>query len=405
MTSRDIIKLGINITKMKKNKIKVNLVHKILIIPSMLIISVVVCGSSLSYADSIQQQIDSLNAQNSQVQNSVNDLQLQSASYQDAINKVQAQISAIQAAISANETKQTQVQAQVIQAQNDLNYQKQVLGELIKTMYVSGQMTTVEMLATSRDLSSFVDAETYRSAVQSKIQNTLQEISIMEAQLKDQKAQIEQLLGVQRGQQTLMANDETQQSNLLTMNQDQQAQYNQQISNNKSKLNALVAEQIRINAQNSRSVYVAPSGGMGGFCDNGSGNGGYPMDWCNSAQDTIPTIPYSNDPINRECTSFAYWHFTSIEGYTDLNVQGNAKDWAYTANRPTDNTPAKGAMGVSTAGPYGHVMIILATEGQGYPGYSGTVPTGEVLTMSMNYDYAGHFHYDLRNASSLYYIH
>jgi hypothetical protein len=127
------------------------------------------------------------------------------------------------------------------------------------------------------------------------------------------------------------------------------------------------------------------------------------MVWCNAPQDSIPTIPYSSDPINRECTSFAYWYFTSVEGRS-LHVTGDAKDWAFTANRPVDQTPEVGSIGISTAGAFGHAMIILATPGQNYPGY-GAVPSGYVLTMSMNYDYYGHFHYDLRSTGSLYYIH
>ena len=128
------------------------------------------------------------------------------------------------------------------------------------------------------------------------------------------------------------------------------------------------------------------------------------MFWCDAEQDTIPTIDYApGSKINRECTSFAYWYFTSVEGHSDLHVSGDAKQWAYTANRPTDNTPEVGSIGVSTAGAFGHVMIILALSGQTYHGF--TVAPGYVLTMSMNYDYAGHFHVDQRAASSLYYIH
>src|SRR5580700_12286879 len=58
-------------------------------------------------AQSIQQQINSLQTQNDQNESSVNALQLQATSYQDAINQLQTQISAIQGAIAASQAQQT----------------------------------------------------------------------------------------------------------------------------------------------------------------------------------------------------------------------------------------------------------------------------------------------------------
>ncbi len=200
-----------------------------------------------------------------------------------------------------------------------------------------------------------------------------------------------------------MSSDRSEQNQLLGMNQNQQSNYNHQIAANERKISALEAQQAAINASDSTQINIPPSSsGAGGACDVGYGNGGYPIKWCSAPQDTIPTIPYSGDPINRECTSFAYWYFNSVEG-KPLHVYGNAKDWAYTADRPVDQTPSVGAIGVKTAGPFGHVVIVVAKAGQSYGGI--TVPSGDVLTMSMNYDYQGHFHYSEYAVGSLYYIH
>lgn len=131
--------------------------------------------------------------------------------------------------------------------------------------------------------------------------------------------------------------------------------------------------------------------GVGGACDDGSGNGGYPMSWCNAPMDTYATLPYNNDPINRECTSYAYWYFTSIEGHTDFQAWGNAKYWASSSNYPTRTVPTVGAIAVETTGTYGHVAIVQALSGQKYAGQ--IVPSGYVLVSEMNYDWHGHFRY------------
>ena len=135
---------------------------------------------------------------------------------------------------------------------------------------------------------------------------------------------------------------------------------------------------------------VKPTG-SGGVCDNGAGNGGYPMDWCDAPMDTVRTVSYSSDRINRECTSYAYWYFTTVEGHSDFHVTGNANRWASTSNIPTHGAPAVGAIAVETAGAYGHVAIVQALPGQTHDG--NLVPVGYVLVSEMNYDWHCHFRY------------
>ena len=410
MTIHAIIASGISkIKTMKKPSRRLpNLFARLKTAPVLAAVILLVAGGAsitIVHAASIQQQIDSLSAQNNKAQSSVSDLQLQASSYQDAIKKLQGEISAIQGAINASEAKQAELKAQIDANQVKLDQQKKVLGEDLKAMYVGGSMSTVEMLATSKNLSDFVDAETYDSAVQGKIQSTLDEITKLQNQLEAQQEQVQQLLDSQNQQQDRLASDQNEQQQLLSMNQNQQNQYNNQIVANEKKITSLEAEQAAINAASTQAVNVLPaSGGSGGACENpdNHANGGYPMGWCDATQDSIPTIPYSSDPINRECTSFAYWYFTSMEGKS-LHVTGNAKDWVYTSSRPVTQTPHRGDIGVKTEGPFGHVVIVLALSGEDYNGY--TVPSGEVLTMSMNYDYNGHFHTSTYSSSSLQYIH
>lgn len=131
--------------------------------------------------------------------------------------------------------------------------------------------------------------------------------------------------------------------------------------------------------------------GSGGACDNGGGNGGYPMEWCDARIDTLQAKAGSTSRINRECTSYAYWYFTEILGHTDFQVWGNANRWARTSNYPTHKEPAVDSIAVETAGAYGHVAIVHALPGQVYEGK--VVPDGYVLVSEMNYDWHGHFRY------------
>lgn len=357
----------------------------------MLIVSIFVLGATpFVYADTLQQQINNLSAQNSQKQQSVNDLQLQAGSYQDAISKLQAQISAIESALQASQAQQAQLQTQITADQQEIATKKASLSADIKSMYIDGQMTTIEQLATSKNLSDYVDKEQYRTSVQNQLNAKIKEIADLQAQLQTQKQQVDQLVGTQKQQQSQLDADKQQQANLLGYNEAQQGDYNQQIKSNNTKISALQAEQARINAASSRTVAgIGPSGGSGGACDNGHGNGGYPMAWCNAGLDDVTT---SGGFPSRECTSFAYWYFTSVEGKS-LYVNGNAKDWVYTSNRPVTRTPHVGDIFINTAGAFGHVGIVASIDG------------GSVRTISMNDDFYGHFYNNREySISSLYYI-
>jgi peptidoglycan hydrolase CwlO-like protein len=349
-------------------------------------------ATPLAYASNLQQQIDHLSAENSHKQQNVDDLQLQAGSYQDAINKLQGQIGAIEGALSASTAEQANLQRQIEADKQEIKVKKASLADDVKTMYVDGQMSTIEELASSKNLSDYVDKEEYRTTVQNQLNAKIKEVADLQAKLESQKQEIDQLVATQQQQQAKLDSDKQQQANLLGYNQSQQSAYNAQIKSNNRKINALQAEQARINAASSRTDggYYGPSGGSGGACDNGHGNGGYPMSWCNAGQDSVVT---AGGFPNRECTSFAYWYFTSMEGKS-LSVSGNAKDWIYTSSRPVTHTPHVGDIFVHTAGAFGHVGIVVGVSG------------GWVQTISMNDDYYGHY-YNNREypISSLYYIH
>jgi peptidoglycan hydrolase CwlO-like protein len=377
------------------------------------------------HADVYQQQITELDNANTSAQDALSGLQSTASSYQQAIADLQTQISAIEGSIATNQAAENADNAQIASDQAQVTQNKAILADDLKTMYVSGQMSTIEELATSKNLSDYVDSEKYRSLVQDKVTSLLQTIQGLEAQAQQQKDQVETLLSTEQSQQAQVAADEAQQSQLLGANQSQQDQYNQQISSNNSQISKLRSEQAAANASVAKSVKVSvsASSGSGGACDIGSGNGGYPAAWCDAAQDAITD---SNGFPNRECTSFAYWYFTTQEGQSSFRVSGNAGWWWETSNYAVSTYPdvKVGALGIEPSsslnapvpslhgGYYGHVMVVLALPGTTYNGSfphtsaaaGTTVPATDVLVMSMNEDEEGHFMYNLWPADDLMYI-
>lgn len=333
------------------------------------------CSSS---AD-CQQQIDNLNAQNSQVQQTVNTLQAQASSYQDAINILGEQINQIQQQIVTSQNQEDQLNAQIIQAQADLDQQKKTLGEDIKAMYLEGKISTLEMLASSNNISDFVNKQTYRNSVQNKVKDTVDKIAALKLQLQQQQAQVEQLLKTQQVQRDQLASDENQQQQLLSYNEGQQSAYNQQIQTNKSALSQLYAKQA--------AIIAASFGGSGIHY---GGTGGYPYDGAVCLNASGDCGPYANSPYNwgingypydeagwqyRNCTSYVFWRLAQTTGITLTwnyfptvlhnggGIGSSLPDFRNLGYR-VDHDPTGGAvLAVNTAGSFGHIMYVEDSSG------------------------------------------
>ena len=99
------------------------------------------------------------------------------------------------------------------------------------------------------------------------------------------------------------------------------------------------------------SVY-AYSGGNGSIARGDD----YPAHYKNGSQEIDKWRMYS-----RQCTSFAAFRLSNVNGFEIPAAYGNANEWGYRARREgyrVDNTPAVGSIAWSTAGIYGHVAWV-----------------------------------------------
>jgi peptidoglycan DL-endopeptidase CwlO len=321
-------------------------------------------------ADTFQDQINALNAKNSDARAVVNSLQATAASYQDAIDQLQGQINGLQGSIDANKAQQAALQQQIVDAQAQIDVQKAFLASNVKSMYVDGTPTTLEMLATSKDLSDFVDKQEYRTAVQNKLQDTLKKIAELQKELQAKKTQVEQLLAEQTEQQNRLASTQSQQYAMLHYNEKEQADFNAQIKANSTEIMRLRAAQAAANKTLG-----------GGVIAGDPGHGGYPARWDNVAQDSVVD---SWGMYNRECVSYTAWKVYSTYGHMPYwGGVGNANQWpgnARAAGIPTSSTPRAGTVAIWNVGVYGHAMWVEAVNAD-----------GSLWISQYNYDYTGHY--------------
>jgi len=317
-------------------------------------------------ADSYQDQIDSLSAENSRSQAAIASLRGQATSYQDVIASLQSQINTLQTSINANQAQQASLQQQITDDQNQIVLEKSFLASSVKSMYVDGIPTTLEVLATSKNLSDFIDKQAYRQVVQSKLQDTLAKIAALQKELQSQKQQVDNLLSQLQTQQSQLDSDRSQQQALLSYNENQQSTYLSQVRANNSQIAQIQA---------ARAAAIAKISGTGGQSAVGSPvkyknfttsyslcGGGYSYCW--AGYDQIVSDPWGLGYAH-ECVHYAA-DWLARHGYTVPHFaggDGNANDWAKYGT--VVSTPRVGDVAYMPIAPVGHVGIVTGINGDG----------------------------------------
>lgn len=328
--------------------------------------------NGLVHADQFDQQIQALQDQNATDYQSSQQFGTQVSNYQDQVNQLAAQIGGLQQSIVAAQQQSDALQAEIDQKQADLDQQKKVLGEDIKAMYLEGQTSTLEILASSNNLSDFVNKEVDRSAVQNKVKASVDQINTLKIQLQQKQQQLQESIKSQQAQQAQLQGDENQQSQLLAYSEEQKATLDQQIQANNASIVSLRAQQF---AANHRLL----SGGGVSIVYSGACGGGYPADALNSASFHWGcNYPQDNTfdnwgMYNRECVSYTAWKVYQAYGYMPYwGGVGNADQWPGDADAygiPRGSTPKVGSVAIGTNpyyfGSVGHAMWVEAVNGDG----------------------------------------
>lgn len=307
------------------------------------VLTAVISGSLVfgtAYADQYDQQIKQLQSQNSQLQQQSQALTNEATSYQAAIDNLASQISTLEVQIKAN-----QIEAKKLQAQ--INHEKDVLGQNIRAMYLEGQISTFEVLASSNDLSKAVDKEQYRNEVKDKVAKSLDTINKL-------KKKLDNVIASQKAAQARLDAQRAEQARLLALNQAQRAQLDAKLRNNSSQISKLRSEQAAVN------------GRLFGFgVRYVSDPTGYP--WANVGFPNTLSDPWGM--YKRQCVSYTAWRVAnSGRNMPYWGGVGNANQWddnARAAGISVNGSPRVGDVAISNAGTYGHAMYVEAVYGDG----------------------------------------
>lgn len=333
-------------------------------------------------ADVYDEKINKLKRENAQTQSQRDDLRNDARTLEEKIASLRTEIASIEGQIRENQAKDQQLKQEIAKHEAELAKERVVLGKSVKEMYVENDMSTLEMLASSKNLSEFLDREQYRTSVQNEISEVMSRIEAIKDKLDKQKVAVEKLLKDQKSMRDSLATKRNENNRLLALNQSQQAEYNRNISSNNTRIAELQRQQAIENARYNVGTVSY------------SGSGSYP--WAN--------VPYpSSDPdpwgmYKRECVSYTAWKVSNSGRHMPYwGGRGNAKLWddnARAAGIPVDYNPRVGDVAISNSGTYGHAMYVEKVHGD-----------GTITVSQYNASWDGRYSEVRRSAANLSFIH
>ena len=303
----------------------------------------------------------------------------QAATLQSAIAQLANQKAVIQTQIDISQNEYDKLVIQIADTEQKIKDNQDALGTTIANMYVDGNITPIEMLASSKNISDYLDKQEYQSSVRDQLSSTITRVKDLKTQLDKQQTDVGKILADQKAQRDTLVAKENEQQSLLDRTQGQEATYQQMIGSNQSAIAEAKATQAIINAR---------INGSGGFTLVDSGSlVDYPWNSSNCPMWGYLSTGGSDDNGGdghgygcRQCASYVAWRFAKETGL--YPSWGNAVDFTAHAVAAgfTEGAPQAGSIAVMDPGKagqsYGHVAWVEAVDGD-----------GKMLISQYNYDY------------------
>lgn len=319
-------------------------------------------------ADKYDEQINAIKLQIADYDNRRNDLRAQADNLQNKIADLQLQQQQIQAQINLTTAERNSLQQKIAELEAKIKRQATALSESLKTQYLNGEMSALDILMNSHSISDYVDRQTQQKVVSDNIKKSVDSIKSMKIDLEKKKKRTEVLLASQQDQKAALGASRQEQQTLLDQTKGQDAAYqaltkqsNDRIAQLKQQQAAEIAARMRAKGGNRLKTAAGTACG-----------GGYPDRWCHAPKDSMVD---SYGMYSRECVSYAAFKVASTYGWPSYWTRGgnDAKNWLGRARGygiPTGSTPKPGAVAVMRNGTYGHVAWVESVNSDGTFNYS-----------------------------------
>ncbi|MGO3701645.1 MAG: CHAP domain-containing protein [Candidatus Saccharimonadales bacterium] len=319
-------------------------------------------------------------------------------SYQAELAQLESQARSLQKQISDSEKRRDKLEKDIKANEKKVVTNKSALGDTIVDLQMDSETSTLEMVASSRNLSDFVDRQSQQTAIQNKLNDTINEINRLKEELAKQQKAVEQEIQNQKAQRQQLAAKEAEKASLVKETRGQEGKYREKAKKNNDKVNQLQAAQAEENRRAAMAAMAAANQGGGGGAvsipSGSAGGGGYPGAWANAP---INSYVDSWGLYSRQCVSYAAWKVASTGRYVPhFAGAGNANQWPSTVAAhgiPSGSAPRAGSVAMMPIGYYGHVMYVESVNSD-----------GTITVSDYNLEWDGLYRIYTRSAAGLTYI-
>lgn len=329
-------------------------------------------------ADQYDDKIRALQADMSRYQAESDRLNAEATSLSNALAQITNEKNALQSQVNLSQNQYDQLLIKISDTEKQILDNQNALGSTLASLYVDDDISPVEMLASSKDISEFLNKQEFRNSIKKELSSTINRVKDLKVQLTGQKAEVENVLNEQKAARDSLVAKEAEQANLVAQTRNDEAAYQGMIRSSAAGIAEAKATQAALRAR---------SNATGGYTlvDSGSLND-YPWNSSNCPMQGYMSTGGSNGNGGdgrgygcRQCTSYVAWKIAKETGVY-YNNWGNGGQWAQSAinsgYKNLGGTPQPGSIAVMWGNP-GHVAWV-----------EGVSPDGTKVTVSQyNYNY------------------
>jgi len=232
---------------------------KILIVLT-LAVGLVFSSTGALFAQSLQDQINALDRDIATKESTLKDISARADNLQNKLDSINAEIAALDSKIQRANLEIEQTNAQIDETKAKLDKQKKIMYENARVLYKEGDISTLEVLASSDNFTDFVNRQEYLETVKENVNKAAREVVALKTALEANLEKLKNVIAEANIQRSVQTFKQQEQAELVAETRGQEANYQAMVNNLKQQQ---AAAQAALAASISNGNYkVAPAGSV-----------------------------------------------------------------------------------------------------------------------------------------------